>query len=82
MRTIKCLNGSDADVLEYIVNPDTPITKAQIRDLKFPKEAVIGGIIRGGETIIAVGDTLIKPYDRVAVFALPGALKSVEKFFA
>ena len=82
VRTIKCLNGSDADVIEYIVNPDSPITKAPIRDLKFPKEAVIGGIIRGGETIIAVGDTLIKPYDRVAVFALPEAVKKVEKFFA
>lgn len=81
VRTIKCLNGSDADVLEYIVNPDTPITKAPIRDLGFPRDAVIGGIIRGSETIIAVGDTLIKPYDRVAVFALPEALKKVEKFF-
>lgn len=82
VRTIKCLNGSDADVLEYIVNPDSPITKAPIRDLRFPKDAVIGGIIRGAETIIAIGDTLIKPYDRVAVFALPDALKKVEKFFA
>lgn len=82
VRTIKCLNGSDADVIEYIVNPDSPITKAPIRDLRFPREAVIGGIIRGSETIIAVGDTLIKPYDRVAVFALPQAVKKVEKFFA
>lgn len=82
VRTIKCLNGSDADVIEYIVNPDSRITKAPIRDLGFPKDAVIGGIIRGAETIIAVGDTLIKPYDRVAVFALPDALKKVEKFFA
>lgn len=82
VRTIKCLNGSSADVIEYIVNPDSPVTKAPIRDLRFPKNAVIGGIIRGSETIIAVGDTLIKPYDRVAVFALPEALKVVEKFFA
>ena len=82
VRTIKCLNGSDADVIEYIVNPDSRITKAPIRDLGFPKDAVIGGIIRGSETIIAIGDTLIKPYDRVAIFALPDALKKVEKFFA
>lgn len=81
VRTIKCLNGSDADVIEYIVNPDSPITKAPIRDLNFPDGAVIGGIVRGSETIIAVGDTLIKPYDRVAVFALPEAVKKVEKFF-
>ena len=82
VRTIKCLNGSDADVIEYIVNPDSPITKAPIKDLHFPDNAIIGGIIRGQETIIAVGDTVIKPYDHVAVFALPDALKAVEKFFA
>jgi len=82
VRTIKCLNGSDADVIEYIVNPESLITQAPIRELKFPKNAVIGGIIRGAETLIAVGDTVIRPYDRVAVFALPEALKAVEKFFA
>lgn len=82
VRTIKCLNGSDADVVEYIVNPDSLITKGPLRSLHFPKDAVIGGVIRGADTIIAVGDTLIKPYDRVAVFALPDAVKDVERFFA
>ncbi len=82
VRTIKCLNGSDADVVEYIVNPDSLITKGPLRSLHFPKDAVIGGVIRGSDTIIAVGDTLIKPYDRVAVFALPDAVKDVERFFA
>lgn len=82
VKTIKCLNGSDADVIEYIVNPESAITKAPLRKLKFPKNAVIGGVVRGAETFIAVGDTIIRPYDRVAVFALPDALKEVDKFFA
>lgn len=82
VRTIKVLNGSDAEVLEYIVNPGSLITKAPVRDLNFPSDAVIGGIIRGNETIIAVGNTVIRPYDRVAIFALPTALKKIEKFFA
>ncbi len=82
VRTIKVLNGSDAEVLEYIVNPGSLITKAPVRDLNFPSDAVIGGIIRGNETIIAVGSTVIRPYDRVAIFALPTALKKIEKFFA
>lgn len=82
VRVIKCLNGSDADIMEYIVNPDSLITKGPLRSLKFPNNAVIGGVIRGSETIIAVGDTVIKPYDRVAVFALPDAINDVEKFFA
>ena len=82
VRTVKVLGGSDAEVLEYVVNPSSPITKAPLRDLHFPKDAVIGGVIRGSEAIIAVGDTQIRPYDRVAVFAMPSALKQIEKFFS
>lgn len=82
VQSIKCLNGSDAEVLEFIVNPNSAITRHKIRDLKFPKEAIIGGIIRGNKSFIALGDSEIQPYDRVVVFALPSALKKVNRFFA
>ncbi|MBR4802767.1 MAG: Trk system potassium transporter TrkA [Bacteroidales bacterium] len=81
VRSIKCLNGSDAEVLEFIANPESTITRAPLKDLKFPKEAIIGGIIRGEESIIANGSTQILPYDRVVVFALPQVLAKVNKFF-
>ncbi len=82
VRTVKVLGGSDAEVIEYIVPPDSKVTQAPIRDLGLPHDAVIGGIIRGNETMIAVGDTQVKPYDRVVVFALPSAVGRLEKFFA
>ncbi len=81
VRSIKCLNGSDAEVLEFIVNPDSSITKGPIKDLHFPKEAIIGGIIRGDESFIANEYTVIQPYDRVVVFALPQVLSKVNNFF-
>ena len=81
VRSIKCLNGSDAEVLEFIVNPDSAITKEPIKDLHFPKEAIIGGYIRGNESFIANEYTVIKPYDRVVVFALPHVLSKVNNFF-
>ena len=82
VRTVKVMGGSDAEVIEYIVNPDSQITKAPVADLNFPHDAIIGGIIRGNETIIATGQTRIKPYDRVVIFALPTALGRIEKLFA
>ncbi|MEN6619029.1 MAG: Trk system potassium transporter TrkA [Rikenellaceae bacterium] len=82
VQSIKCLNGSDAEILEFIVNPNSAITKDKIRNLGFPKDAIIGGVIRGNHSYIALGDTEIKPYDRVVVFALPTALKKVNKFFS
>lgn len=81
VRFIKYMSGTNAEVLEYIVAPDTKITRSALKDMNFPRNAIIGGVIRGNESYIAVGDTKIEAYDRVAVFALPEAVKEVDKFF-
>jgi trk system potassium uptake protein TrkA len=79
--SIKCLTGTDAEVMEYVVKPQSKITAAPLREVGFPGDAIIGGVIRGKNSFIAHGDTHIKPYDRVVVFALPSAIFSVGKFF-
>ena len=81
VRFVKYMSGTNAEVLEYIVAPETAITKKPLKDMNFPSDAIVGGIIRGNESFIAVGDTQIKEYDRVAVFALPQAVKDVDEFF-
>lgn len=80
-RFVKYMSGTDAEVLEYTVAPGAAITKGSLRELRFPSNAIIGGIIRGSESMIAIGDTRIEEYDRVAVFALPESVKEVDKFF-
>lgn len=79
--SIKCLTGTEAEVMEFQVKPDSPATKGTLAEIEFPREAIIGGVIRGKNAFIAHGDTQIKPYDRVVVFALPGVIKSIGKFF-
>ena len=81
VRFVKYMSGTKAEVLEYIVSPGSAITKTTLMNTNFPSNAIIGGIIRGNESFIAVGDTQIMAYDRVAVFALPEAVKEVDKFF-
>ncbi len=78
---VATLEGIDADVFEYVAQPGSPITKQPIKDIHFPKEAIIGGIIRKNEGHIAVGTTQVQSNDKVVVFALPGAIKKIEKFF-
>ena len=81
VRFIKYMSGTKAEVLEYIVAPGSAITTSTLMEMNFPKNAIVGGVIRGSESFIAVGDTQIQAYDRVAVFALPEAVKEVDKFF-
>lgn len=78
---VASLEGIDAEVLEYVATSDAPITKKQVKDLHFPQDAIIGGVIRGNESFIIVGDSQIKPNDKVVVFSLPGAAKKTVKFF-
>jgi trk system potassium uptake protein TrkA len=81
VESIKCLTGTDADVLELIVKPGSKVTKHPIKDLDFPDGALIGGVVRENEAIIAQGNTQIIANDTVVVFALPIAIHKVEKFF-
>lgn len=78
---VKSIAGTKAEVMEYIVSSGSKITTAPLKSLGFPENAIVGGVIRGKEAFIAVGDTRIEPYDRVAVFALPDAVKDVDRFF-
>ena len=81
VRFVKYMSGTNAEILEYIVAPDSLITRNALKDIDFPTNAIIGGIIRGNDYFIAVGDPRIEAYDRVAVFALPSAVKEVDRLF-
>ena len=81
VQAIKCLTGSEAEVLEFIVKPNSPATKAKVKDLDFPSEAIIGGIVRGDKVFIAMGNTEISAYDRVVVFAMPNTIAKIGKYF-
>lgn len=81
VQAIKCLTGSEAEVLEFIVKPDSPVTKGMLYQVGFPQDAIIGGIVRGEEVFIADKYTHVEAYDRAVVFALPKAIGRIGKFF-
>lgn len=77
----KCLTASDAEVFEFIAKEGSKITELPIKDLSFPEDAKIGGYIRGSKGYVAKGDTHIRENDKVVVFALPSAIKKLDKYF-
>lgn len=77
----KCLTSVDAEVFEFLAAEGSPVTKKPIRRLNFPREAIIGGVIRDNEGYIARGDMQIQSGDKVVVFALPDAFDGVDKMF-
>jgi trk system potassium uptake protein len=79
--TVKHLTQTEAEVLEFVVKDGAKITRNQLNMTDFPKQAIIGGIVRGRNVFIARGATKIEPKDKVLVFSLPSAIPAVERFF-
>lgn len=81
VEAITSLHGVSAEIIEFIVQKNNRITKNALKDLHFPLKAVIGGVIRGEESIIPDGNFQLQLNDRVIVFALPEAIPVVEDLF-
>lgn len=77
------LHGFDAEVVELVAAPGSPITRKPLSKLdpSFYGKIIIGGILRDGEWRIAVGDTHILDNERVIVVCLSLHLKDVQRLF-
>ena len=68
-------------VLEFLISDESKVVGKKIKDLDFPRSAIIGGVIRDGVGKIALGDFIIKKGDRVLVCSLYNSINKVEKLF-
>lgn len=81
VEAITSLAGVDAEIIEYVIHKKNQLTRKPLRDLHFPSTAIVGGIIRGEESLIPDGDFQFQVNDKVIVFALPEAITKLEKLF-
>jgi trk system potassium uptake protein TrkA len=77
--SISSLPEENAEAFEAVAMETSDIVGRPLREMEFPKEAIVGAIVRGPEVIIPNGSTVIQPGDRVMIFALTSAVKEVEK---
>jgi trk system potassium uptake protein TrkA len=75
------LNNLNAELLEFEVKSTSKVCDKFIKDLTFPRSAIIGGVIRNEKGLIALGDFKIQANDKVVVCCLPKAISKVEKLF-
>lgn len=75
------IHGVDAELLEFEVNENSKITKHELKDIDFPKSAIIGGVVRNGVGYCAMGDFKFQAKDRVVVLSMSDHIHKVESFF-
>lgn len=79
--SITLIGDASAHVLELIAPDKAEHLGTPLTDLHFPKNTILGTIVRGDEIIIPKGDDVIKAGDRLIIFALPEASLEAGKYF-
>ncbi len=79
--SIASIHGVDAEILEFEVQDNSKITHQELRNLQFPKSAIIGGVIRDGKGLTTPGNFRFQPKDRVVVLSKIECIKKVEDYF-
>ncbi len=75
------LVDSDAEVLELQATEHCRLIDQPLATLDFPKGALVAAIIKPYQVVVPRGADVIEAGDRVLVFALPRAVRTVQKFF-
>lgn len=77
------LHGFDAEMVEIVAAPDSPITRKPLSKIGsyYNGKIMIGGIHRDNVWQVAVGDSHIQSNERVIVVCMSQHLKDVQKLF-
>ena len=80
-RVLTLLYGINAEIHEFKIKKNSRLADKKIRDLDFPKNAIISGVIRNEAGYITLGNFELKGDDTVFVFSMPESARDVQLFF-
>lgn len=82
IKAVARIRGVGAEALELVPGPSAKVLDTPLRELRFPRGALVGVVVRPEEVVVPDGETVIRHGDHVVVFALQSAVRKVEKLFA
>ncbi len=75
------LSDVNAEVMEFKIDEFSHVVNKTLKQIKLPKDSIIGGIVRKNEGIIPTSDFKIMSGDRVVVLVKPEAIAKIGKYF-
>lgn len=75
------IHGVEAEILEFEIGEGAKILERELKDLEFPKTAIIGGVVRNGRGRVVRGNFEFRCGDKVVVLSMSNCIKKVESFF-
>lgn len=71
----------DAEVAEFIAQPNSKITQKPVMQLGLSRNISLGGLARNGKGMTITGQTTIQPGDQVVVIFMDQNISQIEKLF-
>lgn len=71
----------DAEVLELVVGSKSKVCNKKISAINFPRETVVGAIVRSGKVVLPEGNVIIEAGDDVVIFSQPESIPQIESLF-
>ena len=76
------LRNVDADIVDYVVLPASPLVNVTVKDLRLPEGAILAMISRGQQLIAPRGSTRLQPNDHLFIIAGAESRKALDRALA
>ena len=77
--SVTAIQGEDAEAIEFEALETSEIVGKPLKDIKFPRQALIAAIVRQNDVIIPTGQSVIEPQDHIIIITHRAAVPHVEK---
>lgn len=81
IEAIASFHGVDAEVIEFVLDDSSRVIGKKIAEIGLPKNSTVAGVIRDHKGLIPRGEFVLGREDKVIIFVLPDAVKTVEHIF-
>jgi trk system potassium uptake protein TrkA len=81
IRGVHPVQNGEGEIVEAEALETSPVVGVPLRQAKLPEGVRLGAIVRGDMVVIPRGETVIKPHDRVIVFALKDRIADLQHLF-
>ncbi len=71
-----------AELVELVAQETSKVVNIPLKELKIPSGILLAAVVRGDETIIPSGSTIIQPGDKLVFFIMRSMIKKLEKLIA
>ena len=79
--SVSLLEGAKAEAIEVVVQAGARVSGKKLMDTALPRECLVCGYVRGSDTFVPNGHTVLEPGDRAIIIVKVKHSKNVLKYF-